>query len=174
MRERVWLNANVRTMDAARTRASAVVTLGDRIAHIGDAASARAWAHPGAEEIDLGGATLLPGFIEAHNHMIMYGQTLATIDARYPRITSISALVAEVAARAATQPAGTWIRSNGYDDNKLEEKRHPSRQDLDAVAPNHPVVIVNGSGHMSVANSLALKLGGIDRELPGEVVLTDE
>jgi predicted amidohydrolase YtcJ len=166
MRERLWFNANVRTMDPTRTRATAVVTVGDRIAHIGDAASARAWAHPGAEEIDLGGATMLPGFVEAHNHMIMYGLNLAAIDARYPGVTAIADITRAVAARAASQPAGTWIRSFGYDDNKLAEKRHPSRQDLDAVAPDHPVVLVNGSGHMAVANSLALRLAGIDRDTP--------
>ncbi|HEX3722140.1 MAG TPA: amidohydrolase, partial [Nitrolancea sp.] len=61
---------------------------------------------------------------------------------------------------------GTWIQGRGYDDNKLDERRHPTRQDFDEVAPDHPVIIVNGSGHMSVVNSLALKLAGVTRDTP--------
>ncbi|MEZ4497855.1 MAG: amidohydrolase family protein [Thermomicrobiales bacterium] len=98
--------------------------------------------------------------------MIMYGLALDRIDCRHPGVASIAQIVDLVRAKAASTPDGEWIRARGYDDNKLDEKRHPSRQDLDAAAPNHPVVVVNGSGHMCVANSFALRLAGIDGATP--------
>lgn len=162
MRDRIWLNADILTMDPASPRVEAVLTAGERIVFAGSAADARFFARPGAEEIDLGGAFMIPGFSESHNHMISYGLTLATIDARFPTVRSIAEIVESVRDRAAGTPEGQWIKANGYDDNKLEERRHPTRYDLDAVAPNHPVIVVNGSGHMCVANSFALKLAGID------------
>ena len=77
---------------------------------------------------------------------------------------SIADIVAAVAERAALTPAGEWIEGRGYDDNKLAEHRHISRWDLDVVAPDHPVVIKNASGHMCVVNSRALELAGITRD----------
>ncbi len=162
MRDRIWTNAEILTMDPGAPRVEAVLTSGDRIVFAGSAADARFFARPGAEEIDLGGAFMIPGFSESHNHMISYGLTLATIDVRFPTVHSIAEIVALVAKRVAETPAGQWIKANGYDDNKLDERRHPSRYDLDAIAPDHPVIVVNGSGHMCVANSFALNLAGID------------
>lgn len=161
MRERLLLNGDIRTMDPAQPRAEAIVTAGDKIAYVGDIAGARAYAHAGAEETDLGGAFVIPGFIESHNHMIMYGLGAAQIDARFPTVTSIAEICATIGRRAAITEPGRWVMARGYDDNKLSERRHPTRQDLDAVAPNHPVMLVNGSGHMSVVNSLALRMAGI-------------
>jgi len=162
MRDRIWTNARVLTMDPAAPVAEAVLTAGEWIIYAGTLDEARRLARPGAEEIDLGGAFMTPGLNEAHNHMIMYGLALDRIDCRYPNVTSIAQVVELVRQKAAVTPAGEWIRARGYDDNKLDEKRHPSRQDLDAVAPDHPVVVVNGSGHMCVANSFALRMAGID------------
>ncbi len=86
VRERLFLNGDFHTMNPATPVASAVVTVADRIAYVGDIAGARAFVHAGAEEIDLGGAFVTPGFIEAHNHMIGFGLTLADIDARFPTV----------------------------------------------------------------------------------------
>lgn len=161
MRERIFVNADVLTLDATVPRATAVVAVGDRIGFVGDRAGANAFAHAGAEEIDLGGAFVVPGLIEAHNHMIGFGLGLAEVNARFPAVASIADLTTAIGARAAARPVGRWVTARGYDDNKLAERRHPTRQDLDAVAPQHPVLVVNGSGHMSVANSLALRMAGV-------------
>ena len=175
MRERLLLNGDIRTMDPDRPHAQALVAVGERIAYVGDNAGARAYAHAGAEETDLGGAFVIPGFIEAHNHMISYGQGAAQVDARFPGVRSIAEIQARIGERARATPAGRWVLARGYDDNKLGERRHPTRHDLDAVAPDHPVLLVNGSGHMSVANSLALRLAGVTGATPapqgGHVVL---
>ena len=92
-------------------------------------------------------------------------------------VTSIAEIVQGVAARARELPAGSWVHGRGYDDNKLAERRHPNRHDLDEAAPNHPVIIVNGSGHMCAVNSLALKLAGVTRDTPdpsGGHIVRDE
>lgn len=178
MQKRLWRNATVYTMNLEQPRVEAVLTIGDRIAAAGAGNDLKDAAGSGVEEIDLGGATLLPGFIEAHNHMISFGLTLGEVDARHPTVTSIAEIAAAIGARAASQPPGTWVLARGYDDNKLAERRHPTRQDLDRAAPYHPVLLTNGSGHMSVANSLALRKAGIDATTPdpqgGQVVRSED
>lgn len=164
MQERLLLNARVHTMDGSQEAATAVGIAGDRIGFVGDIAGVREWAHAGAEEVDLGGACLLPGFVEAHNHMIAFGLGLSKVDVRPEIAPNMAALVAAVAGRARMTLPGEWVEASGYDHNRLAEGRHPTRHDLDAAAPNHPVVVVNGSGHMSVVNSRALAIGGITGE----------
>ena len=177
MRERLLLNAGMLTMDPDRPRAAALVLVGDRIGYVGDVDGARAFAHPGATETDLGGAFVVPGFNEAHNHMIGFGLTLAQVDCRFPTVESIAEIQAAIGERAARTPTGAWVLARGYDDNKLAERRHPSRGDLDAVAPDHPVFLVNGSGHLAVANTAALRMAGITARTPdpqGGQVVHDE
>ncbi|HEX5502057.1 MAG TPA: amidohydrolase [Thermomicrobiales bacterium] len=177
MAEQVLVNGNVLTMDPARPHAEAVVLADDRIAFVGSTTEARTYAHAGARETDLGGRTLIPGFNEAHNHMLGFGLALAQVDAGYPAIGSIADLRRAVADRAATTPAGRWVRGRGYDDNKLAERRHPTRADLDAAAPDHPTIVTNASGHMSVVNGRALALAGVTRDTadpPGGRVVRDE
>jgi predicted amidohydrolase YtcJ len=74
--------------------------------------------------------------------------------------------VAAVSDRAQHTKPGEWIRGRGYDDNKLAERRHLTRGDLDAVSPAHPVMVRNASGHMCVVNSVALRHAGIGRGTP--------
>ncbi len=162
MASTIWTNARIVTMDDDVPDAEAIFTVDDRIIAVGDLAAVQAAAPAGTTTVDLGGATLFPGFIEAHNHMIMYGLGLATIDARPAQLPSIAALVAEIRERADVTPAGGWVVARGYDDNQLDEKRHPSRHDLDGATTAHPVLVVNGSGHLAVANTHALERAGID------------
>jgi predicted amidohydrolase YtcJ len=157
-------NATVLTMDPARPVAGAVGISSERIAWVGDAEEA--WTHLAGvgRTLDLGGATVIPAFIDAHHHLLLLGHWLSQLDCSYPTVRSIAEIVAAVGERAAATPEGEWIEGRGYDDNKLVERRHLTRWDLDAVAPNHPVSIRNASGHMCVINSRALALGGIGRD----------
>jgi predicted amidohydrolase YtcJ len=152
------------TMDRGNPETDAVGIVGDRIVAVGSTDDVSARLPAGFRRYDLAGRTLLPGFNEAHNHMIGFGETLEYIDCSFPAAKSIADIVAAVRLRAASQPAGTWIIGRGYDDNKLDERRHPNRHDLDAATTEHPVIIVNGSGHLSAANSFALHRGGVTRE----------
>jgi predicted amidohydrolase YtcJ len=155
------VNANVLTMDPARPRASAVAVADGRIVGVGDDREdlsdwAGAW-----NVVDLGGATVIPGFNDAHNHMIGFGLSLTEVDLR---TDSLDELYARVAARAAATPPGEWITGAGYDQTKTGG--HPHRDALDAIAPRHRVWLKHTSGHMCVVNSLVLRDLGIDTAAP--------
>ncbi len=177
MTEQLYLNATVLTMKPDQPTAEAVVVEHGRITFVGGIAEARAHARPGSRAIDLAGQTLIPGFNEAHNHMISFGLSLAQVDAGYPAIRSIAAMGAAYTERARSAPESAWIRGRGYDDNKLAERRHPTRHDLDAAVPDRPAIVTNASGHMSVVNSRALHLAGVGRDTPdpqGGHIVRDE
>ena len=154
-------NANVITMDPARPRASAVAVAGGRIAAVGDDAAELAGGSAAGDVLDLKGATLVPGFHDAHNHMLAFGLSLAEVDLR---TGSLDELYARVAARAAAVPAGEWITGVGYDQNKTGA--HPHRDALDRIAPGHRVWLKHTSGHMCAVNSLVLRDLGIDQTAP--------
>jgi predicted amidohydrolase YtcJ len=127
------VNANVLTMDpapSARPRASAVAVTGGRI----EALDARAGVTAGADRVvDLRGATVLPGFHDAHNHMIGFGMSLAEVDLRASAAGTLDELYAAVARRAEATDPGEWVVGSGYDQNKLGG--HPHRDALDRTGP---------------------------------------
>lgn len=161
----LYKGGTILTMDPSSPEVEAVGIFDDKVVAAGaldDVLSALPASH---QTFDLAGRTMIPGLNEAHNHMIGFGEALNQINCIYPAVESIEDIVAAVAERAATTPHGEWILGRGYDDNKLAERRHPNRQDLDRATTNHPVLIVNGSGHLSAANSMALQLAGVDRNV---------
>src|SRR5580704_14251353 len=155
------VNANVLTMDPARPRASAVAVAGGRIVGVGDDTAELAGAAGARDVLDLRGATLVPGFHDAHNHMIGFGLSVTELDLRVDRLGE---LYARVAARAAATPAGEWIIGAGYDQTKTGA--HPHRDALDRVAPGHRVWLKHTLSHMCVVNSLVLRDLGIDADAP--------
>lgn len=138
------------------------------------AAVAAGDAHSGSEgagrgpvtRVDLGGAHLMPGFVESHGHPAMYGVAKLRVQLRPGDVGSIDDIVAAIRSAAADRPAGEWVMGEGFDDTTLAEKRMPTRDDLDAAAPDHPVFIRRTCGHMGVANSAALAASGIDESTP--------
>jgi predicted amidohydrolase YtcJ len=156
-------NATVLTMDPARPYASAVAVREGRIEWVGEADDAGTHLSGVAKTLDLGGATLIPAFNDAHHHLLLLGHWLAQINCSYPTVVSIADILDAVGARTSHVKEGEWIEGRGYDDNKLIERRHITRWDLDGVAPNHPVMIRNASGHMCVVNSRAIELSGITK-----------
>jgi len=151
------VNANVLTMNPAMPRASAVAVAGGRIVGVGDGVSGGAGGTAARDVIDLKGATLIPGFHDAHNHMIGFGLSVTEVDLR---VDSLDELYARVAARAAETPPGKWIIGAGYDQTRTGA--HPNRDALDRVAPGHRVWLKHTSSHMCVVNSLVLRDLGID------------
>ena len=169
-------NATVITMDEANPRAAALAVRDGRILLAGTEEAARAAVGPGAVEIDAGGRTVLPGFIDPHNHLLSTAESLAALDARYPTVTSVADLVAAVAAAAERTPPGQWIRAFGMDDAKYPEGR-PTRRVLDEATTEHPVIIYHVSGHQAVVNSAALAQSGVTDDVtdpPGGAFLRDE
>lgn len=161
LHDTLFVNGTVVTMNPVHPEADAVLVRSDRVVAVGQASDLGELAAPGARIVDLAGQTLLPGFNEAHNHMLHYGRALGQVDCRPPGCGTIAELQRRVGERAAETPGGAWVLGRGYDDQSLAEQRHPTRYDLDAVAPDHPVVITNASGHLCVANTRALGLAGI-------------
>jgi predicted amidohydrolase YtcJ len=165
------VNANVRTMDPGRPRATAVAVAGGKIVGVGDDPSELAGGARPGNVIDLKGATLIPGFHDAHNHMAGFGLSRTELDLR---VDSLEELYARVAARAAATPAGEWIIGAGYDQTRTGA--HPHRDALDQVAPDHRVWLKHTSSHMCVVNSRVLGDLGIDAAAPpvdGGRVVTD-
>lgn len=157
----------------------AVVTRGDRIAFAGTEQAARQAAGQGAAVRDLGGATLLPGFIDAHSHFTVRAMSAGGLDLRdkaHAGVADIPALQAAIRDYAATVPAGRWIVVWQYDNENLAEKRHITRAELDAVAADRPIVVLHVSLHGAVANSAALAAANLDETTPippGGMMLRD-
>lgn len=147
----------------------AICVEGERIRALGTVSDLRD-LHPQAEVRDLGDRVIVPGFNDAHLHLLMTAEDLLHLDLSADAVHSISELDALLRREAARQPAGTWIRGSRYDDAKLSDGRGVTRWDLDRMAPDHPVLVVHVAGHWGVVNSLALRLAGIDEateEPPG-------
>jgi predicted amidohydrolase YtcJ len=163
------VNANVLTMNRDRPRATAVAVAHGRITALDE-------IPPGAARVvDLRGATVLPGFHDAHNHMIGFGMSLGEVDISSPPVGSLDELYAAIAQRAETTVPGEWVIGSGYDQNKLGG-HHPDRDALDRAAPGRRVWLRHTSGHMCVVNSLVLADLGIDEaatDIPGGRVATD-
>ena len=155
-------NGNVLTM-AASPRQEALAIRDGRIVAVGASRDVLRLLGAKTRAFDLAGRTALPGFIETHNHPMFYGYNVRiAVDAGTPPNDSIDDVLERIADRVWTTPKGEWIRAERYDDTLLREKRHPTRVDLDRVAPEHPVFMTHITGHFSVANTFALRLAGID------------
>src|SRR5690606_25445123 len=111
--------------------------------------------------IDLEGRFASPGLIDNHLHLIATGIAMGFVDATPAAAPTLAALMKGISDRAAGTPKGGWIRARGYDQVKLDTRTHPTREDLDRAAPDHPVMLTRACGHVSVANSRALALAGI-------------
>ncbi|MEX0702863.1 MAG: amidohydrolase [Planctomycetales bacterium] len=162
--ELVVVNAKVYTVDDAQPRAEAFAVKHGRFVAVGRTADVRALAGADTKVIDAEGMTVTPGFIDAHTHPASAGvAALANVDCDVYTIAEIKQRMRD---RAAKAPAGQWVLGFKYDDTKLKDGRKLNRQDLDEAAPNHPARVTHRGGHTQVANSVALKLAGVDRNTP--------
>ena len=148
------------TGDPRRPLAQAVAVDDGRIFAVGTDAEVRARAS-GARVIDLRGRLVTPGFNDAHLHFLNGGLALTRVDLTGAQ--TLEEAKRRVAARARELPPGAWIRGRGWD-HTLWGGRWPTRQDLDEVAPNHPVILVRVDGHVTWVNTPALQKAGVTRE----------
>jgi predicted amidohydrolase YtcJ len=149
----------------------AVAVRGDRILATGSAQEIEPLIGESTRVIELGEQALLPGFIDAHGHFSALARTADYVDLSPPPVggaESIADIVRALmlAIEQSSIPAGTLVTGFGYDDSLLEERRHPTRFDLDEASTSHPIVIRHVSGHLAVGNSLALADAGISAETP--------
>ena len=176
--ERILAHGNVITVDPKNPRAEAIAIRDGKILAVGSNVDVLALQGPETQLDDLGGRTVLPGFIDAHGHFSMQAQmTFMRNIAPAPvgAVRNIADLQREMRSQALapmTQATG-WVIGFGYDDSLLAENRHPTREELDAVSNELPVVALHVSLHLATANSKALELAGITaatKDPPGGVI----
>jgi predicted amidohydrolase YtcJ len=155
------VNAQIWTGDSRRPWAEALAVAGDRIFAVGSGAEVRKLTRPFTRVIDARGMMVVPGFIDSHVHFLTGGFGLASVQLRDARTPA--EFIARIEAYAGTLPTGAWITEGNWDHERWGGEL-PRRDWIDSVTPNNPVWINRLDGHMSLANSLALRAAGVTRE----------
>src|SRR6266545_6474361 len=169
--DRIFFDGDVVTVDSRDTVAEACSIRDGWIAAVGRRDDVMALRGQDTVLTDLRGGAVLPGFIDAHGHLALTAQKLASANLSPPpigpvtRIADLQRELREQIERREQRP-GEWVLGMGYDDTAIEERRHPDRDDLDAVSRDHPVVALHISAHLLSANSRALELAGIAASTP--------
>ncbi len=162
----VITGGHIITVNQQNEVTEAVAVLGGRIIGVGTAGEIDPFIGNRTEVIRLNGQTLLPGFIEPHTHFMNYGIRLNWVNASTPPNKNISQLLERLRKKAGETPKGEWILAYGLEETALEEKRWPTRDELDSVTPDHPLFIKYKSSHVIVVNGKALAAAGIDESTP--------
>ena len=159
----VYFNGDIITMKGNKPKyVKAVAVSNGKITYVGGKEEAMIRAGKGAALIDLKGKTLLPGFIDAHGHLINYGKNLTWAQLR--SATSVEEVINRMKEQVKNTPEGQWIIGFGYMVKNLAEKRVPTAEELDQVSKNHPVLIMDASGHAGSINSVIMKQVGYTSE----------
>jgi predicted amidohydrolase YtcJ len=167
----IYQNGAIITVNDAAPTAEAVAVKDGKILAVGTKDRVLETKGDDTRIIDLGGKTMLPGFVDSHGHTYLIGLQASTANLLPPPdgggkdIASLQKLLADWAKhhREVVRKVG-WIAGFGYDNSQLAEKRHPTKEDLDKVSTEFPVIIIHQSGHLGVGNSKALELAGITAE----------
>ena len=165
---RVW------TGDSARPWAQAVAVAGDTIAAVGDSADVARLAGPGTRVIHNGKAMVVPGFTDSHVHLLGGGSQLARVNLR--DAATPAEFINKLKTHAAALPPGEWIEGGNWDHEQWPGTPLPQRGWIDSVTPNNPVFVNRLDGHMSLANTAALRLARITRSStnpPGGTIVRD-
>ena len=158
-------NGKIITLNSKDETAEAVAIAGDRIIRVGSTTDIVKLAGEWTRVIDLKGKTVTPGFVESHCHPSMAGLMMNfEVDVR--SAASIDEIIDRLREKAKQLPRGNWLKGFGYNDQKLKERRHPKRWDLDQATIDHPVFLGRTDGHLAVANSVALKRADITKNSP--------
>lgn len=170
----IVFNGNVRTLDRSTPTAQAFAVLNGRVVAVGSNAAVKLLAGPRTERIDAGGKLVIPGFNDAHVHFLDGGAGLSSVDLR--DAATPAEFVKRIKEFALTIPKGRWIQNGNWDHENWTPNNLPTAAMIDAVTPDNPVFINRLDGHMALANSLALKLAGVDKstkEVPGGEIVRD-
>jgi predicted amidohydrolase YtcJ len=158
-------NGTVITLDGESGLAKAVLVREGRVAEVGGPELVER-VGGAAKQIDLGGRVVVPGFIDAHNHFSFSAFQPDMVDCSTPPLESLVDVLATVARHCEGVPADAWVRGWGFHSSQVREGRNPTRGELDEVAPENPVVIIDVSFHACYVNSRALELTGLSRHTP--------
>ncbi len=162
--ERIFFNGVIYTVDAAFSKGSVLACRNGEILYVGnDRKAAERVVSPHAERVNLEGKTVVPGLVEGHMHFLSEGQYLSEMDIFYKPKAEILHLVAQ---EAQSLGPGKWIIGRGWNHESWLENTWPTKEDLDAVAPDNPVALTRVDHHSLWGNSLALQAAGINRNTP--------
>lgn len=167
----IYINATVITVNDAQPTAEAVAVRDGKILAVGDRRTIEQLKGKSTQIIDLQGQTMVPGFIDPHGHLFQQGVAAVVADLLPPPdgdVDTIAKLQDKLRAWSQTPTAKKlgWIVGNGYDDSQLKEQRHPTRQELDAVSTEIPIIVIHQSGHLAAVNSKGLEIAGITSATP--------
>jgi predicted amidohydrolase YtcJ len=151
------------TLDPANRVVTAIHIRDGRIHDVGALAEIEPHLPPDARRIDLHGCTVIPGFIDSHNHFSFGAFEAVQVDCSTPPITKLSDVLGRLERAAAASEPGRWVRGWGFHWSRVTESRNPTRAELDRVSPNNPLVLMDASYHGCFVNSLALQRAGVDR-----------
>ncbi len=152
-------NARVYTVDSSNSVAEAVAIAGDRIVRVGKNADVLALKAAATRALDMRRATIVPGFHDAHAHVVGLGASLQDVDLR--GTSSYEEVVGRVRRRLASARPGEWIVGRGWDQNDWAEKAFPTHDLLSAATPNNPVYLTRVDGHAGLANRKAMETAGL-------------
>lgn len=158
------LHGKIYTGDPALPHAEAVAILGEQIIAVGSDGEIQKLRGEKTEIIDLSGRFIMPGFNDAHVHLGAAGR--GKLDVQLNGERSIAEMQQRIRLRVAQTKPGEWIVGDGWDHTLWPEKQFPTRQQLDAVSQDRPMIFSHISGHVAIANSRALQLAGITKQTP--------
>src|SRR5437660_3938964 len=158
----VFVNGNVCTVNEKQPRAEAVAVKGDRIIFVGSNAAVKKYEGANTRIVDLHGSTMVPGMTDAHYHFIGVGQREMNLNLE--GITNLEDFLAKVKERVDRTKPEEWVTGRGWIETFWKPPVFPTRWDLDKISPNNPVFLTRADGHGAVANSAALKIGGVTKE----------
>jgi predicted amidohydrolase YtcJ len=170
----IIINARVHTMDQTRPTVEAVAIYSNRIVALGPSKEIKSMIGPQTRVIDAHGQLVLPGFNDAHVHFLSGGFQLASVDLR--DANSQEEFADRIKRFAEKLPSGRWITGGDWDHERWPGAALPTKELIDRHTPNTPVFVNRLDGHMSLANSVALKLAGVTRETkdpPGGLIVRD-
>lgn len=160
---KLLINGNIYTVNQTQPHADAIAIQDGKIIAVGSSDQILA-AYPKAQRDNLNGATVIPGFIDAHGHLLGLGYSLLNVDLM--GTTSKADIIARLRASAGELSDGQWLIGRGWDQNDWPEKTLPNKQDLDAAFPSRPVWLERVDGHAGWANSAAMAFA--ERDLSGD------
>lgn len=147
---------------------------GDKIFAVGPRQEIELLKEPETQVIDVIGKTIMPGLIDSHNHMTLFGHNLSALNFGPLSVHNIDEVLSELRQRASKIKPGDWIKAWALDETRLKEQRYPSRAELDEACPDNPVSIMRACMHVMIVNSFAMDLAGIREDTPdppgGELV----
>jgi len=160
----IVVNGRIYTVDDSRPMVSAFAVRGGRILFAGSEREVRSLAGPKTRVLNVGGATIIPGMVDAHAHLVGLGNSLANVNLAGSR--TLEEVIARTVARGKDAKPGEWIFGRGWDQNLWPDKQFPTHEALTRAFPNNPVVLTRIDGHALLANAMAMRAAKVTAATP--------